>query len=202
LAAACGGQANTPAPTSAPAAAAAKPTEAPKPAADAGAKPVVPPTPTERPGVADLPAPKQGQKVITYWHNFGAGVSADSHQKQIKMFLDANPTYAVDAQYTPTTAGTQLSEKLIAAISGGTPPEAARFDRFIVTSWAARGFVTDLSAKAQADKVTQDKFIKEGWEEATWKGKLYAVPFDTDLRGFYWNKNYFKDAGLDPNKPP
>src|SRR5690349_15348549 len=112
LAAACGGQAaNTPAPTSAPAAA-AKPTEAPKPAA-AGApagQVVIPPTPTERPGVADLPAPKQGQKVITYWHNFGAGVSADAHQKQIKMFLDANPTYAVDAQYTPTTAGTQLSE--------------------------------------------------------------------------------------------
>ena len=54
-----------------------------------------------------------------------------------------------------------------------------------MTSWAARGFLTDLSAKAQADKVTQDKFIKEGWLEATYKNKLYAVPFDTDLRALY-----------------
>jgi multiple sugar transport system substrate-binding protein len=209
--AACGGGAAQP--TSAPASSAAKPAEPTKPAAAAGgASPaagaapastvVIPPTPTTQPGVTDLPAPKAGQKVIRYWHNFGAGLSADVHTKQIKMFLDANQTYGVEATFVPTTVGTQLSDKLIAAISGGDPPDAARFDRFIVTSWAAKGFLTDVTAKAQSDKVTQDKFIKEGWDEATYKSKLYAVPFDTDLRGLYYNKKHFQEAGLDPNKPP
>src|SRR5262245_13537700 len=204
IAVACGG---SPSPTAAPAAkpaeskpAAAEPT---KPAAAAaGAAPAIPPTPTTQPGVTDLPAPKAGQKVVKYWHNMGAGLAAEVHTKQIKDFLEKNTGYAVEATFVTTTAGTQLSEKLLAAISGGDPPDAARFDRFIVTSWAARGFLTDLSAKAQADKVTQDKFIKEGWLEATYKNKLYAVPFDTDLRALYWNKKHFQEAGLDPAKPP
>src|SRR5947207_2673944 len=83
---------------------------------------------------------------------------------------------------------------VVAAACGGDPPEAARFDRFIVTSWAGKGFLTDLTAKAQSDKVTQDKFIKEGWDEATYKSKLYAVPFDTDLRALYYNKKHFQEA--------
>lgn len=208
IAAACG---QTAAPATAPApAAATKPAEkaaekaAGKPAEKAAeSKPVVlPPTATTQPGVTDLPAVKSGQKAVRYWHNFGAGLSADVHTKQIKMFLDAKTNYGVDAQYVPTVAGTQLSDKLVAAISGGDPPDAARFDRFIVTSWAARGFLTDLSDKAKQDGVTEDKFIKEGWLEATYKGKVYAVPFDTDLRGLYYNKKHFEEAGLDPNKPP
>jgi multiple sugar transport system substrate-binding protein len=163
---------------------------------------VLKPTPTEIPGIVGIPTPKSGQKVIKYWHNFGVGVAAEVHTKQINAFLTANPNYAVDVQYVPTTAGTQLSDKLVAAISGGDPPDTARFDRFIVTSWAARGFLTDLSDQAKRDGVTQDKFIKEGWLEATWRGKVFAVPFDTDLRGLYYNKKAMQDAGLDPTKPP
>src|SRR5213593_991416 len=101
IAVACGGAAS---PTAAPAAkpaeskpAAAEPTKpaagaaAPTQAAAGGAAPAIPPTPTTQPGVTDLPAPKSGQKLVRYWHNFGAGLSADVHTKQIKMFLDANP---------------------------------------------------------------------------------------------------------------
>jgi multiple sugar transport system substrate-binding protein len=198
LLAACSAGQQSAAPTSQAAAGAATPT--PAQAASSGV--TLQPTPTEKPGILGLPTPKADQTVIHYWHNFGVGVAADVHTKQIQAFLDANPKYAIDVEYVPTTAGTQLSDKLIAAISGGDPPEAARFDRFIVTSWASRGFLTDLSDMAKRDGVTEDKFIKEGWLEATYKGKVYAVPFDTDLRGLYYNKKAFQDAGLDPNKPP
>jgi ABC-type glycerol-3-phosphate transport system substrate-binding protein len=195
LLAACAAQNAAPSSSSAPAAAA--PTNTP---ASSGV--TLAPTPTEKPGILGLPTPSSGQTVIHYWHNFGVGLAADVHTKQILAFLQANPKYAVDVEYVPTGVGTQLSDKLIAAISGGDPPEAARFDRFIVTSWASKGFLTDLTDRAQKDGVSQDKFIKEGWLEATWKGKVYAVPFDTDLRGLYYNKKQMADAGLDPNKPP
>lgn len=179
------------------------PTQAAAKTAPGGSQDVLlKPTPTQKPGIVGLPTPKSGQKVVQYWHNFGAGLAAEIHTKQILNFLNANSTYAVDVQYVPTTAGTQLSDKLIAAISGGDPPDAARFDRFIVTSWAARGFLSDLTDRAKRDGVTEDKFIKEGWLEATWRGKVYAVPFDTDLRGLYYNKKHIEAAGLDPNKPP
>lgn len=195
--AACAGQTAAPAATQAPAA----PTAAPATAAPAAGATLAP-TPTEKPGILGLSTPTADQTVVHYWHNFGVGLAAEVHTKQIQAFLTANPKYAVDVQYVPTRAGTQLSDKLIAAISGGDPPEAARFDRFIVTSWASRGFLTDLTDLAKRDGVTQEKFIKEGWLEATYKGKVYAVPFDTDLRGLYYNKKAMQTAGLDPNKPP
>lgn len=165
------------------------------------------PTPKTKGVEAIPPTPvkvevKPGQTLIEYWHNMGVGLSLDVHMKQIQMFEEKFPQYKVNPVYVPTQAGTQLSDKLLAAVTGGNPPDAARFDRFLVTSWAARGFLEELTDYAKRDGVTEDKFIKEGWLEATWKGKVYAVPFDTDLRALYYNKKHMEEAGLDPNKPP
>jgi multiple sugar transport system substrate-binding protein len=33
-------------------------------------------------------------------------------------------------------------------------------------------------------------------------GKLYAMPVTRDSRGFYWNKQVFREAGIDPERPP
>jgi sn-glycerol 3-phosphate transport system substrate-binding protein len=33
-------------------------------------------------------------------------------------------------------------------------------------------------------------------------GKLYNVPFQRSTPVFYWNKDHFREAGLDPNQPP
>ena len=32
--------------------------------------------------------------------------------------------------------------------------------------------------------------------------KLYAVPYDTDVRLLYYNRELFREAGLDPDRPP
>lgn len=152
--------------------------------------------------LAALPTPKPGQAVVHYWHNLGSGVSADVHAQQIRDFLQARPNFAVDARYVPTANGVQYPDQLKAAISGGSPPDAAHFDRFLVTSWAARGLLTELTDRARSDGVSADQFIAEGWLEATWKGRVYAVPFDTDLRALYVNTAHLSDAGLDPGRLP
>jgi multiple sugar transport system substrate-binding protein len=96
----------------------------------------------------------------------------------------------------PTTAGTQMSEKLLTAIAAGTPPDTAEFDRFIVASRAAKSSLTDLTSMASVARVSQDQYYPFSWEEASYKGKLYALPFDTDTRGRYYNLDVFKEAGL------
>jgi len=39
-------------------------------------------------------------------------------------------------------------------------------------------------------------------ENGTYKGKVYGIPFQRSTIVMYYNKDAFKDAGLDPNKPP
>ena len=34
------------------------------------------------------------------------------------------------------------------------------------------------------------------WEEATYKGKVYALPFNTDTRALWYNKDIMQQAGL------
>ncbi len=143
--------------------------------------------------------------VVNYWHHFGGGIYHDSVIRLVTEFnntvglekgIDVRPTYV------PTTAGMQSSEKLLAAIAGGVPPEANYFDRFVVGSWAARDSLTMLDDLAAAAGVTEDDYFNFAWQEANYEGHLYALPWDTDDRFFYYNKELFREVGLDPDKPP
>ncbi|MGQ9631660.1 MAG: ABC transporter substrate-binding protein [bacterium] len=141
------------------------------------------------------------EKIIEFWHPFG-----EPHRslvmKMVDKFNKDNPDVFVKYVYVPTTAGSQSSEKLLTAIAGGNPPEVAHFDRFVVGSWAARGSLTDITDLAKKDGFTAEKYYNFAWQEATYEGRLYALPHDTDDRALYFNKKLFKEAGLDPNKGP
>ena len=46
------------------------------------------------------------------------------------------------------------------------------------------------------------QFFPELWKTVEWEGGIYGVPFNTDTRFFFWNKDHFAEVGLDPEKPP
>ncbi len=37
---------------------------------------------------------------------------------------------------------------------------------------------------------------------STYEGRLYGVPLYADVSALFWNKDLFRQAGLDPEKPP
>ncbi len=137
---------------------------------------------------------------IQYWHNH-SGTELAPLNANIQEFTKLNDI-GVEATYVPVPAGTQESPKLIAAIAGGTPPDAARFDRFIVGSFAFTGSLSDLTAQAAKAGITAKDYYNFSWSEASLEGKLYAIPTSTDVRILYYNKDHFSAAGLDPEKPP
>jgi multiple sugar transport system substrate-binding protein len=56
-------------------------------------------------------------------------------------------------------------------------------------------FITKLGLKGS-------DFTEEVWKRGDYKGHRYGVPLDTHTLSFYWNKDLFTKAGLDPEKPP
>lgn len=102
----------------------------------------------------------------------------------------------VEYVFTPVTAGTQMVEKLLTNIAAGTPPDCAFFDRFIVISWAAEGSLMDLTEYAAPLGIGPDDYYPFAWGEANWRGRLYALPFDTDCRALYFNKDHLAEAGF------
>ena len=43
-----------------------------------------------------------------------------------------------------------------------------------------------------------DKYVTYARQEATWRGRVYALPHNTDTRGLYVNIKMLRDAGVDP----
>ena len=54
------------------------------------------------------------------------------------------------------------------------------------------------------DDTIQDKsdYVKAALDYVTWNGKLWAIPYRIETHGVIYNKDHFKEAGLDPDKPP
>jgi sn-glycerol 3-phosphate transport system substrate-binding protein len=60
----------------------------------------------------------------------------------------------------------------------------------------------DDIATSAADKAWLKAFYPALMLNGTYKGKVYGIPFQRSTIVLYWNKDAFKEAGLDPNKPP
>ncbi|MGH2542290.1 MAG: ABC transporter substrate-binding protein, partial [Ardenticatenaceae bacterium] len=87
--------------------------------------------------------------------------------------------------------------KLMTAVRGGTGPDVYMLDRFIVAQRAADGLLQELSQYAGGEDPLANH-IDFAVAEATFAGKPYAVPFDTDARALFYNKTMLEEAGIDP----
>ena len=85
--------------------------------------------------------------------------------------------------------------KLLTAIRGGVAPDVYMADRFTVPQRAAEGALDDITAEAGNLK---DQHLPFAWNETQYKGKTYALPFDTDARALWYNKDLITAAGEDP----
>jgi multiple sugar transport system substrate-binding protein len=173
---------------------------APAPAAPAAPTTAAVEAPTTAPTEAP-PAPAAAVKNLEAWSRM-TDVAAQSIQGIIENYNAAHPDVKVTFVYIAQTQGSQADEKLLTAVAGGTPPAVYYADRFTVPQFAYQGFFTDITEQATAVGVTADQYFDFAWNEATYKDHIYALPFDTDTRGLWYNKDIFTEAGLDPEKPP
>jgi multiple sugar transport system substrate-binding protein len=153
-------------------------------------------------GAAASTTPGAEGKKMEAWNQM-TGVAEKSLRGIIDNYNAKNTIGAtVEFVYIPTTTGTQSDPKILTAIAGGNPPALHYADRFTVPQFAAQGFFTNITDNAQKAGVTADKYYPFAWEETIYKGGNYALPFDTDTRALWYNKDIMQEAGVDPEKPP
>ncbi len=89
-------------------------------------------------------------------------------------------------------------QRLLCAVAGGDPPDVVFFDRFAVGAWAAKEAFTCLQPFLERDQrerpddpltLRAHQFYEACWEEGHYEGRLYALPFDTDVRCMYYNRD-------------
>ena len=106
-------------------------------------------------------------------------------------------------------AGQMNPQKLMTAIVGKKPPDVINQDRFTIGDWASRDTFRPLDDLIARDirrrdplAIRQEDYYPACWAEANYKGRVYAIPNSTDDRNLFYNRALFREAGLDPNRPP
>jgi len=153
-------------------------------------------------GGGEAASPEQAKKVLEAWNQM-TGIYQQSLEEIIANY-NAENTKGIEVKnvYIAQTQGSQSDEKLLTAVAGGNPPALHYADRFTVPQFAHQGFFTNITDQVNAAGVKPEEFYPFAWEEATYKDGVYALPFDTDTRALWYNKDLMAEAGVDPEKPP
>ncbi len=136
-----------------------------------------------------------GGATISFW-------SRDSDQALIepviKVYNDTHPTQ-IKATFIPAD---QFVQKFAAAASGSAAPDLIAVDLIFMPSFIASGEMTDISSMVKALPFASQLSQAHMKEGTAADGKVYSVPFSAEGSVLIYNKNLFKQAGLDPEKPP
>lgn len=139
---------------------------------------------------------------VTFWHVWGA-TRLPLVEQQIKDFEARTPNIKIKHTLIPSAG---MDEKYLTAIAGGDPPDVMMIHGMNhLPTFAAKGVLLALDKYVDKDKIKPNEvWFPAEYNTYVWQKKPYCLPFATGTGFFllFYNKGHFKDAGLDPAKPP
>jgi sn-glycerol 3-phosphate transport system substrate-binding protein len=155
-------------------------------------------------GGSDLSAQAPGKDVkpaakIIWWHAM-SGVNGDAINKIVAGYNKSQSAITVEAVYQGTYD--DLLSKLNTALASKSAPAIAQvFDigqRYMYDS----GEVLPMQAFIDRDKFDTSDFEPAVLNYYKYQDKLQSMPFNASSAVLFYNKDAFKEVGLDPEKPP
>jgi multiple sugar transport system substrate-binding protein len=137
-----------------------------------------------------------GGKVV-FWDTM-TGLQGECIQRIVDAYNATNPEVQVERTVV-VPSSTSDSSQLLTAVRAGTGPDVYYMNRPFATQRAGDGALEDITSYlAKIDPNIAGKYMDFAWKEVQYKGKTYGLPFDTDSRALFYNKNLLREAGVDP----
>jgi multiple sugar transport system substrate-binding protein len=130
------------------------------------------------------------------------GGDAQAMEMMVQQFNEANDSVIIDlTQGSWTEYNAQLNNSVLA----GEAPQIATVLNFAMpTMYQALVPLNDSPVGDLLEKydIKRSDYVDYIWDIANIDGKQYGIPLDNTLLGIYYNKDLFREAGLDPENPP
>jgi len=99
--------------------------------------------------------------------------------------------------------GSVPDDKTIRALVAGAPPDLFTIaDPSFLGALAANDALLPLDDLFKQSGLRTEDYTHASLIQCRYAGKLYAIPYLIDCIGLLYNKKVFREAGLDPEKPP
>jgi len=155
--------------------------------------------------VAMAPVIIDAQGAVQLKYYYPVGVSGPLNKLMTGMVKDFNGAHP-DIKVEPVFAGNYVEAmaKAMTGVMGGNPPDVAVLDTPELFSLLDRDAIIPLDdmIAQSGGKAWLDDFYSAFLLNARAKGHVWSIPWQRSTPIFYYNKDLFQRAGLDPTKPP
>ena len=123
----------------------------------------------------------------------------EAYSDALKTFVRPNCT--VELSVVPSA---DLLAKVTTAVTAGVPAALTEFPPGALRQWLASSVLAPLDDLFKRDKLSQNDFPPAMWKYMSVDNKVWLLPGAEANADFiiFWNKQHFKEAGLDPDKGP
>lgn len=137
-----------------------------------------------------------GRITITYWEKW------TNFEKDAMTDIVNRYNASQDKVFVKYLSISQIDRKLLLAAAGGNPPDIAGFWSDTVVSFADKGALLPLDGLMKRDGIARADYLPSMIECCEYKGFMWGLPSTPGSLGLHYNKKEFREAGLDPDKPP
>lgn len=135
---------------------------------------------------------------ISFWHAM-SGSRGDVVQSLVDEFNAANPDVEVVAEFTGSYAETLT--KALAAVRAGEPPHIVQVYEVGTRNMLDSGAIVPI-AEVSGGLFDAAAYVEPIVNYYSVNGELACMPFNSSTAMIYYNKDMFREAGLDPDQPP
>ena len=134
--------------------------------------------------------------VINYWEKW-AGFEAQAMQTVVDDFNRSQDHIEVRL-----LSINPIDVKLLLAASAGNPPDIAGLWSHSIPDFSEKGALTPLDEAMAGAHLGADHYVPVFWDICRHKGFTWGLPTTPGCMALFYNKKLFREAGLDPDRPP
>ena len=148
-------------------------------------------------GDPSTPAAAPGKVTVTYWRHYKDTEEA-AMLALIQRFEARHPGVHVRLRTFPYDV---YRTKVVATLSAGEGPDIINIHNSWIYGYVKSGLILPVPSRVLSQKELDSDFFPM-MRSFSSLGNYYAVPVGAGNLGLYYNRALFRDAGLDPDRPP
>ncbi|MCB2156840.1 ABC transporter substrate-binding protein [bacterium] len=139
---------------------------------------------------------EDGRVIVEYWEKW-----EDFEKDAMRAVVDKYNA-SQDKVFVKFLSTGQIEQKLLLATSGGNPPDVAGFWAWRLYTYADMGALEPLDGLIERDGFDMDRYLPVISEQCEHHGFIWGLPSTPATLALHYNTDMFREAGLDPNRPP